>query len=402
MRKVVFYILLIPITIIFLNILFVLFVPVYNFPNNVKFTGYNWYNPYKNYDNATYYMSNFHGHSKLGIGLLNGRNNTTEDVYKAYSDLGYKYVAISNYHTISEKDKNYNFPYIPALEYGINISKSHLLLTGSKERQFLDSILFQNADIIQYKINRIRDNHEIITVAHPDFLRAVSVNEARKLTNYDLMEVVNVYAHSFKQWDAALSNGRPAFMLASDDTHNVFVNTDFGRNITMVPVNTDNMSELYNTLKNGSTYAVSLSHNLAMLDRKEKKKILEKLPSLSYIKEERGIVTIKLSEKADKITFISDNGKIINTFMDKDQATVRIAGDSSYVRINAVYENGDINLFFNPLVRSIDSSKPEMPKAEINFILYALKLVFAVILTLAFGYSVIKIRKKLNTKKQNK
>lgn len=402
MRKIVFYILLIPITIIFLNILFVLFVPVYNFPNNVKFTGYNWYNPYKNYDNATYYMSNFHGHSKLGIGLLNGRNNTTEDVYKAYSDLGYKYVAISNYHTISEKDKNYNFPYIPALEYGINISKSHLLLTGSKERQFLDSILFQNADIIQYKINRIRDNHEIITVAHPDFLRAVSVNEARKLTNYDLMEVVNVYAHSFKQWDAALSNGRPAFMLASDDTHNVFVNTDFGRNITMVPVNTDNMSELYNTLKNGSTYAVSLSHNLAMLDRKEKKKILEKLPSLSYIKEERGIVTIKLSEKADKITFISDNGKIINTFMDKDQATVRIAGDSSYVRINAVYANGDINLFFNPLVRSIDSSKPEMPKAEINFILYALKLVFAVILTLAFGYSVIKIRKKLNTKKQNK
>lgn len=402
MRKVVFYILLIPITIIFLNILFVLFVPVYNFPNNVKFTGYNWYNPYKNYDNATYYMSNFHGHSKLGIGLLNGRNNTTEDVYKAYSDLGYKYVAISNYHTISEKDKNYNFPYIPALEYGINISKSHLLLTGSKERQFLDSILFQNADIIQYKINRIRDNHEIITVAHPDFLRAVSVNEARKLTNYDLMEVVNVYAHSFKQWDAALSNGRPAFMLASDDTHNVFVNTDFGRNITMVPVNTDNMSELYETLKNGSTYAVSLSHNLAMLDRKEKKKILEKLPSLSYIKEERGIVTIKLSEKADKITFISDNGKIINTFMDKDQATVRIAGDSSYVRINAVYANGDINLFFNPLVRSIDSSKPEMPKAEINFILYSLKLVFAVILTLAFGYSVIKIRKKLNTKKQNK
>lgn len=399
MRKVVFYILLIPITIIFLNILFVLFVPVYNYPNNIKFTGYNWYNPYKNYDNATYYMSNFHGHSRLGVGLLNGRNNTTEDVYKAYRDLGYKYVAISNYHTISEKDKNYNFPYIPALEYGINISKSHLLLTGSKERQFLDSILFQNADIIQYKINRIRDNHEIITVAHPDFLRAVSVNEARKLTNYDLMEVVNVYAHSFKQWDAALSNGRPAFMLASDDTHNVFVNTDFGRNITMVPVNTDNMSELYDTLKNGSTYAVSLSHKLAMLDRKEKKKVLEKLPSLSYIKEERGIVTIKLSEKADKITFISDNGKIINTFVDKDLATVRVAGDSSYVRINAVYENGDINLFFNPLVRSVDSTKPEMPKAEINILLYALKLIFAVILTAAFVYSVIKIRKKLNTKK---
>lgn len=399
MRKVVFYILLIPITIIFLNILFVLFVPVYNYPNNIKFVGYNWYNPYKNYDNATYYMSNFHGHSRLGVGLLNGRNNTTEDVYKAYRDLGYKYVAISNYHTISEKDKNYNFPYIPALEYGINISKSHLLLTGSKERQFLDSILFQNADIIQYKINRIRDNHEIITVAHPDFLRAVSVNEARKLTNYDLMEVVNVYAHSFKQWDAALSNGRPAFMLASDDTHNVFVNTDFGRNITMVPVNTDNMSELYDTLKNGSTYAVSLSHKLAMLDRKEKKKVLEKLPSLSYIKEERGIVTIKLSEKADKITFISDNGKVINTFVDKDQATVRVAGDSSYVRINAVYANGDINLYFNPLVRSVDSTKPEMPKAEINILLYALKLIFAVILTAAFVYSVIKIRKKLNTKK---
>lgn len=399
MRKVVFYILLIPITIIFLNILFVLFVPVYNYPNNIKFVGYNWYNPYKNYDNATYYMSNFHGHSRLGVGLLNGRNNTTEDVYKAYRDLGYKYVAISNYHTISEKDKNYNFPYIPALEYGINISKSHLLLTGSKERQFLDSILFQNADIIQYKINRIRDNHEIITVAHPDFLRAVSVNEARKLTNYDLMEVVNVYAHSFKQWDAALSNGRPAFMLASDDTHNVFVNTDFGRNITMVPVNTDNMSELYDTLKNGSTYAVSLSHKLAMLDRKEKKKVLEKLPSLSYIKEERGIVTIKLSEKADKITFISDNGNVINTFVDKDQATVRVAGDSSYVRINAVYANGDINLYFNPLVRSVDSTKPEMPKAEINILLYALKLIFAVILTAAFVYSVIKIRKKLNTKK---
>lgn len=401
MRKVLFYILLVPITVIVLNILFVLLIPVYDFPEKTRFTGYSWYNPYKDYDNATYYMSNFHGHSKLGIGLLNGRNNSTDDVYKAYRDLGYKYVAISNYHTISEKDKNYGFPYIPGLEYGINISKSHLLLTGSKERQFLDSILFQNKDVIQYRINRIRDNHEIITVAHPDFVRAVSVDEAKDLTNYDLMEVVNVYAHSFKQWDAALSNARPAFMLASDDTHNVFVNTDFGRNITMVPVDTDNMSLLYDTLKNGSTYAVSLSHKLALLDRPEKRKVLEDLPKLLYIKEDKDNVTIKLSKQADKITFISDKGRIVNTFMDKDIATVRMSRISSYVRIQAEYDGGDINLYFNPIVRSADGSKPEMPEVKINYILYALKLVVAVLFVFAVVYSFNKIRKKLNTKKQN-
>ena len=84
--------------------------PVYKFPDAVSFSGTKFYNPYKDYDNTPYVRANFHGHSRLGGGFTNGRNNNEEDVFKAYRDLEYGFATVSNYHHITGKPPDYNFP----------------------------------------------------------------------------------------------------------------------------------------------------------------------------------------------------------------------------------------------------------------------------------------------------
>ena len=140
-----------------------------------------------------------------------------EDVFKAYRDLKYGYATVSNYHHVTE-ESFYDFPYIPAQEYGVNIFKTHMLLVGSKRREFFDQPLLQDANTIQFRINIVKPHTEVLSLAHPSFLNGIEVEHMKKITGYDLMEVINTFAHSVKHWDTALSSGRPAFLLASDDS----------------------------------------------------------------------------------------------------------------------------------------------------------------------------------------
>ncbi len=365
--------------------------PVYKFPESISFSGDKFYNPYKDYDNTHYVRANFHGHSRLGGGLTNGRANSEEDVFKAYRDLNYGFATVSNYHHITSKPPYYDFPYVPAQEYGVNIFKTHLLLIGTKRKEYFDQPLWQGANTIQYRINRVKPYNDIVTLAHPAFLNGIEVEYMKKLTGYDLMEVVNTFAHSVSHWDTALSSGRPAFLLASDDTHNVFKNTDIGRNITMIPLNPDTEADkLYDTLKSGAAYGITVPHTVAMLDRSEKVKVLDTHPQLLSMQVQDNTLNIKLNRQVDKIAFSADNGVVKAEYDNVSEASYNIADNDSYARATVYFDNGSI-AYFNPVIRTNDGLKPNMPAVSVNYAISIIKWIFTAAVLMALIFFAVKI-----------
>ncbi len=370
--------------------------PVYKFPESLSFSGNKFYNPYKDYDNTHYYRANFHGHSRLGGGLTNGRANSEEDVFKAYRDLEYGFATVSNYHNITSKPPYYDFPYVPAQEYGVNIFKTHMLLIGTKRKEYFDQPLWQGPNTIQYRINRVKPYNDIVTLAHPAFLNGIEVEYMTKLTGYDLMEVVNTFAHSVSHWDTALSSGRPAFLLASDDTHNVFKNTDIGRNITMIPLNPETESDkLYDTLKSGAVYGITVPHTIAVLDRSEKVKVLDTHPQLLSMQVDDNTLNIKLNRMVDKIVFSADNGKVMAEYYNVSESSYNIADNNSYVRATVYFDNGSI-AYFNPVIRTNDGGGlcPNMPQVLVNYPLSIIKWIFTAVVFLSILYFVARKLKK--------
>lgn len=370
--------------------------PVYKFPESISFSGDKFYNPYKDYDNIHYTRANFHGHSRLGGGLTNGRANSEEDVFKAYRDLNYGFATVSNYHHITSRHRHIGFPYVPAQEYGVNIFKTHMLLIGTKRKEYFDQPLWQGANTIQYRINRVKPYNEIVTLAHPAFLNGIEVEYMAKLTGYDLMEVVNTFAHSVSHWDTALSSGRPAFLLASDDTHNVFKNTDIGRNITMIPLNPEKEADkLYDTLKSGAAYGITVPHTIAVLDRSEKVKVLDTHPQLLSMQVQNNTLNIKLNRMVDKIVFSADNGAVKAEYDNVAEASYNIEDNDSYARATVYFDNGSI-AYFNPIIRTSDGLKPDMPAVSVNYPVSIIKWIFtvAVLMALIFFAGKIYLKRK--------
>lgn len=367
--------------------------PVYNFPEAKLFSGAKFYNPYKDYDNQHYYRANFHGHSRLTGGVTNGKDNSMEDVFKAYRDLKYGYATVSNYHHVTE-ESFYDFPYIPAQEYGVNIFKTHMLLVGSKRREFFDQPLLQDANTIQFRINIVKPHTEVLSLAHPSFLNGIEVEHMKKITGYDLMEVINTFAHSVKHWDTALSSGRPAFLLASDDTHNVFINTDIGRNITMVPLDPKESEKIYDVLKSGSVYGITVPHTIALLDRAEKLKVLKTHPQLLSLQvDDNGKISMALNRNVDKITFSSNYGEERASFDNVSSAYYQMQDNDSYARATVYFDNGSI-AYFNPVIRTDDGLKPVMPQVTVSYPLSIIKWILTTSFVVAILYVIYRRRSK--------
>ena len=386
-------------TILLYSFTIYLMTPVYTFPKAEKFNGDMWYNPYEDYDNAEYRRANFHAHSIIVGGLTNGRSNTDIDVFQAYNELGYEFATISNYQSPT-RQSYYDFPYIPTQEYGINIFKTHFLLIGNNEPAYLDQILMQDIHTKQFRIYRYKPTTKVLVLNHPAFLNGFNIEDMVRLTGYDLMEVFNDFAISLSHWDKALSSGKPSFLIAGDDSHNVFNNRDIGGKINMVPLTRNDIrndiDKLYDTLKYGSIYAIVLNSPAKSLDRKLKKELLDSYPVLKSIQVKDNALMIRLSDNVDTIKFITDNGMEALTLNNTDNGTYIIKDQDSYVRIEVVLQD-DTKLYFNPIIRSIDGSKPVMPIAEKDYILTALKRI--ILISILLIISIFIYRKILKRKR---
>ena len=233
-------------------------VPVYDFPEPGRFAGEKFFNPYEGIDSTGWKKCNFHFHTREWWGLTAGRNNTSGEFYRIYKEmLKYDAPQISNYQSISTEFRDSAF-YIPVYEHGFGIRKKHQMLIGAKEVLWLDYSLLQNLNHKQHILNMLRPLSSIVAIAHPDWEGGYSLRDMKYLSNYDLIEVLDNNWRSVPQWDAALSAGHVAWILADDDAHNIENPYQIQRCATFINSPLLKGDSMISSLRQGRAYGVEI------------------------------------------------------------------------------------------------------------------------------------------------
>ena len=134
-----------------------------------------------------------------------------------------------------------------------------------------------------------------------------------------------------------------------------------------------------------------------MIDRSEKVKVLDTHPQLLSMQVQNNTLNIKLNRQVDKIAFSADNGVVKAEYDNVSEASYNIADNDSYARATVYFDNGSI-AYFNPVIRTNDGLKPNMPAISVNYAISIIKWIFtaAVLMVLIFFAVKIYLKRKNN------
>ncbi|HET9826057.1 MAG TPA: hypothetical protein VFP87_12035 [Chitinophagaceae bacterium] len=307
----------------------------YNYAYPSVFKGRYLYNPYESLKKH-WWKSNFHAHSIAWHHLPNGHQSPNKIISHYRKDLKYDIACLSNY----EKRTHYlpvaDPRYIPVYEHGYNIEKVHQLVFGRDPMVYYDISLFQTLDNKQYIINEEKQDSDIVVIAHPEVRDAYSKNDLEKLSGYDLLEVLNNEKCATRSWDAVLSSGKAAWIIADDDCHDISKPGETGVSWTMVNANTKKCTDVMEALRSGRSYGVRGSDGI----------------NDHYLKEASvrdTVVTFKVDDTAEQITLFGQNGMVRKMACNTDSISYTFQPTDTYIR--AVVKFPSQELYLNPIIR---------------------------------------------------
>lgn len=347
--------------------------PVYDFPEPKPFSGEKFYNPYEGLDSHYWRKCNFHFHSREWWGLTAGSGNSPGEIYRIYKMLGYDAAQISNYQSISNAfaDSAFN---VPSYEHGFGIRKKHHLLIGARKVLWFDYPLYQNINHKQHMLNLLRPLSDIVAIAHPDWENGFTMKDMKYLSNYDLLEVLDNNWRSFPQWDAALSSGHVAWVLADDDAHDITNPFQIQRCVTYLHSPSLQKDSMIRSLKSGRAFGAEMymGDNWSF----EKKAAWAKqTPHLKAAEMSADTLKVSVSGKVFKIVFIGQDGKIRKTVYGDKGHWYKFTSGDTYIRTVIVFlyhypyplvGKGDI-FYLNPVFRYNGELPVNGLKAEINW-----------------------------------
>jgi hypothetical protein len=372
--------------------------PVYNFPPAKSFEGSKWFNPYDDVIQNDWKLCNFQVQSKAWAGITNGRNNSVEDIESTYKELGYDALGISDYMSINKKVDTSRFG-IKMYEHGYGIMKHHQLCLGAEEVWFYDFPVFQCTHSKQFIIDQLRTQTEVLAIAHPALLNAYDTSDMERLTGYDLIEALNHIQFSLPQWDAALSAGRPVYIIANDDNHDIANPYLYGRLATVVASNVNTEDQILTALKEGKAYGLEIytpngeTHEL-------KVERFADLPHLNQCSLKGDTVSLACSQTIHHVKVMHQNGKIFldsTITEDTEQISFSIANAMAYARIEVEAGKKHV-LYLNPIMKSTTGEKPILELAYTNSVKTSYRRIMGLaflLLTGAFSYRRIQRRTKV-------
>ncbi len=300
-------------------------IEIFHKEKNTAFSGKEFYNPYEDYDPATL-KANFHVHSKA--------EQVPKKIYDHYRNKGYDIISISDYQRITS-DSSVS-EYIPVYEHGYNLKKSHQLVINSDKVTYFDFSLGGNYHTEQQVLNKLKQKGGLLVLAHPSLNKGYRENDFQYLKGYDFIEVFNNYAVSVNIWDAALTNGYPAWILSNDDCHDITKSNLSFNNWTRIGTREKSKEEILGALKKGCHYGVrNLNH--------DEKNFLDSC----ILKEDE--ISVFFRHKADRISFVADNGIVKKEVMNVASASYKIGENDKYIRIES--EKDEELIYLNPLIR---------------------------------------------------
>jgi len=336
-----------------------LFCPSFSFKDPQPFSGKLFYNPYDSINPDHWVKCNFHAHTNAWFGLTNGKG-TAKNVYHVYDSMNYGVHCVSDYQSINKTYEN-TPGYIPVYEHGYNLQKAHQLVLGSHDVKWLDYIFPQTLNNKQDVLNCLVDSGNVVFVNHPLSYHGYKASDFKYLTNYQCIEALSRYALSVNCWDTALSNGRPVFIVGNDDEHDIFAEYCLGKMCTYINVSSTDQKTVLNALKTGEGYGVILGNY---------KKII---PVLNSLKLSGDTIRLKMSEPANRISFIGQNGKLLEAQENNSSALYVIKQEDHYIRTVIDYPSGT-RIFLNPVFRYNKTNKI-LPSFHVNIFRTNLKRV---------------------------
>jgi hypothetical protein len=346
--KVLRHILLVLSSIIFITVIDqYCFCPVYSFAGATSFAGDSIYNPYASSVSGNWVKCNFHSHAHCWKGLTSGKG-TAGNVHRAYSKLRYAIHAVSDYQYIDTTARS-SPNYISSYEHGYNILKSHQLVLGADAVCWKDYFLPQTLNNKQDVLNHIAATapNALLIINHPLVRNGYHASDFVTLTHYSCMEVLNPSCNSSALWDAALSAGKPIFIMGDDDCHNVSDTNKVGKICTWINVREINKKNILQAIKTGNSYAMTVGKNLMQREREGNN---DSMPMLKSFTVTTDTVRVKFNLPASKIIVSGENGRVLYKSCDNDSVLFKLGKQEPYARITAVYNNGT-QLLLNPVFR---------------------------------------------------
>jgi hypothetical protein len=360
----------------------VFYCPVYHFPEPKTFHGENWYNPYEGLDGTNFHRANFQVQSKAWSGITNGEKNSNQKIFERYDSLGYDIIAISDYMKIN--------PYchpgkhsLNAYEHGYGIRKTHQLCLGAQKVSWLDYPVVQTRSSKQHILNTLSNNSKVVCIAHPSLRNAYTLEDMKYLEGYHLIESISHFARSFEYWDAALSAGKPVFLIANDDAHNMDNPYDYGRVLTLVHTKSLEEDSVYSSLIAGKAYGyeVYTPDDISITNKPD---LFKKLAKLDRCQVRNDSLLLATDSPISEVKFITQDGrtkehKVFNQ-SDVYACSHNIGDVSTYVRAEITMKNRDV-IYLNPIFR-YDQKPLARSEAHINGLATAFVKLSGIILLL--------------------
>ena len=326
-------------------------IELYDFPEPAPFTGTHFYNPYQAVGTDTvyqWYRANFHTHARAWQGITHGEQ-PGDEVLRAYQNLSYDLPCISDYFSINRHQNQQYTQFMPVYEHGANVHKSHRLAIGSSRVDYYDVTLWQNQSIRQYLIERLNRRSSVVCIAHPSMMSGHPTAMLRHLSGYDCLEVLNSGRIDTPAWDTALSSGKPVWLLANDDCHNVRGNK-LANSWTMVHAAGLRRDSVLLALRRGQTYGVHRRTERSYGELRSddwQQKIRNVLTGLRV---QNDTLSVRLRQLADEVRFVGQDGVVKQIAHQTDHAVYILKDADPYIRVEADYP--DLSYYFNPVVRT--------------------------------------------------
>lgn len=377
-----------------------IFVPVYVFDEPRPFHGEYLHNPYQDMDSTAWKCCNFHGHTAQYGGVTNGRVNGNAAYDSMYRLFEYDHIGISDYNKINDYERDKDESFIPAYEHGWNLWKIHQLCLGAEKVRRVDYFFGQTLSMKQHTINKLGEQNQAVCVAHPAFVEGgYNPDDFKYLSNYRIMEVLNGFENSPAHWDSALSNGHLVYLIADDDTHNVFVVNDIALRVTYVNAKDNDAETLLENLLAGNAYGIDFD-----LDRSEtmEDKVARFKRDMPYLQKAQLVGNqfgVRVSKPIRKARFIGQGGMILQGERFADSTFVigyEIQPADTYVRTEITFFDGT-TMWLNPITRHESESIVSQRLDHISW-LWTAALWAAYILLIVL---IVKIHKILNSEEPN-
>lgn len=339
----------------------------YYFPKPIPFGGNQLYNPYADINSGTWVKCNFHAHSTAWSGLTNGEGGT-DTVWDTYDSLGYSIHCVSQYQLIDTTNREKE-NYLPAYEHGYNIRKTHQLVLGDHKTLRFDYIFPQTLSNKQSILNSLKENDSsVVILNHPQLRSGYTCRDMRYLDSYECLEVLNPSVNSFAHWDAALSAGKPVFIVGNDDTHNIYRLDNIGRECTWLNVRKLNKQNVLSALKKGQGYGMTVGKLNGETLCARTRRLKYELPVLKEFHLRGDTISFLMSKKAEQIQFFGQNGRMLADTTHTSSASYIIRKEDHYVRTAIIFEDNTA-IYLNPVFRYtkdpfIKNQKPFVNKTK--------------------------------------